>query len=453
MQVSPLPVLTAAGSAGQSTGLVLSFLNGLSGFGSRSSVAGCFAFSSVGDGGQEQQLDQQRRDAEERKAELAAAAPPGPAETMFQAERRMDPSSRAWRRQQLNAHAPEQKTSHGGRAFQQALADAGSPRCAEARKPSNLTTDDAAKPDSIGQGDGRKGRSAKAAPPADAESARSNTSNSAGRPGAARSSEFSPSAVRPTAVEGRSPAATGAGRSATAVRAVTASTGLADQGGVEKALASQSAKPAGNARPAAAISAAHADARTPLKSARVATKPAANAAQAETADRQENVERVLRTIHSRLGRERSTVILLLDPPELGSVRLRMDLRKDTLSLRMDTQTQVAHRLLMQGLDSLRQGLESAGIHLERVEVRPPSPPPHGAGADLGQQADANDSEHDQSAETGTEHPDHKGTEAQSHEGTQPAAEAAEGKDHLCPSQGAAGGHRVPAAESLVNVLA
>ena len=448
MQVSPLPVLTAAGSAGQSTGLVLALLNGLSGFGSHSSVAGCFTFSSMGDKGQEQQLDQQRRDAEERRAGLAAAATPGPAEVTFQAERRMDPSSRAWRRQQLNAHAREQKTSHGGRAFRQALADAGSPRGAEARKASNPTTDDAAKPDPIAQGEGRKGHSAKAASPAEGESARSNPSNSTGRAGAARTSELTPPPVRPAALEVRSPAGTGAGRSATAARALTAGTSLSDQGGVEKGLASQSAKPASNARPAATVSPAYADARSPLKAVRVATKSAANAQQAETADRQENIERVLRTIHSRLGRERSTAILLLDPPELGSIRLRMDLRKDALSLRMDTQTQVAHRLLMQELNSLRQGLESAGIHLERVEVRPPSPPPDGTGADLGQQADADGSEHNQSAETGTEHPDHKGTEARSHEGTEAAAEAS-----MSPGQGAEGGHGVPAAESLVNVLA
>ena len=448
MQVSPLPVLTAAGSAGQSTGLVLALLNGLSGFGSHSSVAGCFTFSSMGDKGQEQQLDQQRRDAEERRAGLAAAATPGPAEVTFQAERRMDPSSRAWRRQQLNAHAREQKTSHGGRAFRQALADAGSPRGAEARKASNPTTDDAAKPDPIAQGEGRKGHSAKAASPAEGESARSNPSNSTGRAGAARTSELTPPPVRPAALEVRSPAGTGAGRSATAARALTAGTSLSDQGGVEKVLASQSGKPAGNARPAATVSPAHTDARSPLKTVHVATKSAANAEQAETTDRQANIERVLRTIHSRLGRERSTAILLLDPPELGSIRLRMDLRKDALSLRMDTQTQVAHRLLMQELNSLRQGLESAGIHLERVEVRPPSPPSDGAGADLGQPADPDGSEHNQSAETGTEHPDHKGTEARSHEGTEAAAEAS-----MSPGQGAAGGHGVPAAESLVNVLA
>ncbi|HUU95040.1 MAG TPA: flagellar hook-length control protein FliK [Phycisphaerae bacterium] len=448
MQVSPLPVLMAAGSAGQSTGLVLSLLNGLSGFGSHSSVAGCFTFSSVGDGGPEQQLDQQRRDAEERRAGLAAAATPEPAEVTFQAERRMDPSSRAWRRQQLNAHAPEQKTSHGGRVFRQALADAGSPRGGEARKPAAATTNDATRPDPVTQGDGRKGRSTKAAPPAEGESGKSSPSSSTGRLGAARSGESSPPTVRPIVAEGRPPAGARAGRSATAVRPVIASAGVGDRSGVEKALASHSGKPAGNARPAAAISPAHGDARTPLKSTSVATKSAANAQRAETADRQENVERVLRTIHSRLGRQRSTAILLLDPPELGRVRLHMDLRNDALSLRMDTQTQVAHRLLMRELDSLRQGLESAGIHLERVEVRPPSPPPEGAGADLGQQADANDSEHDQSAETGTEHPDHKGTEARSHEGTEAAAEAS-----MSPGQGAAGGHGVPAAESLVNVLA
>jgi hypothetical protein len=448
MQVSPLPVLTATGSAGQSTGLVLSLLNGFSGCGSDSSAAGCFTISSVAEGGQEQQLDQQRRDAEERRAGLAAAATPGPAEVTFQAERRMDSSSRAWRRQQLTAEAREQMTRHGGGAFRQALADAGSPGGTDAPRPSNLTTEDAAKPDPATPGEAQKGGSAKGGSAAEGESPRSSPSSSAGRTEAGRTGEVTPPPARPATLEGRSPVGTGTGRSATAARALGASTSFGEQDGVGKVLTSQSGKPAGTVRPAATVSAAHTDARSPLRTARGTTKPVANGGQAETADRQENIERVLRTIHSRLGRERSIAVLQLDPPELGSVRLRMDLRNDALSLRVDTQTQVAHRLLMKELDSLRQGLESAGIHLERVDVRPPSLPPDGAGADLGQSADPDGSEHNQSAETGTEHPDQNGTEARSQEGMEAATEAS-----MSPGQGAAGGHGVPAAESLVNVLA
>jgi flagellar hook-length control protein FliK len=215
-----------------------------------------------------------------------------------------------------------------------------------------------------------------------------------------------------------------------------------------KIAASQSAKAASVVKSAAGDSPAHGTAHSPSRAARAAAKPTANAIQAETADREANVERILRTISSRIGKQRSIATLLLDPPELGNVRLHMDLRKDALTLRMDTQTHVAHRLLTQELDSLRHGLESAGIHLERVEVRPPSPPPEGVGGEAEQQADGGEHWQDESAEPGAEHPDGQGTEAHGRQGTE-----AEWGSITSAGHGATGGQEGPAAESLVNVLA
>lgn len=119
---------------------------------------------------------------------------------------------------------------------------------------------------------------------------------------------------------------------------------------------------------------AAADARTsPLRTVSARPRPA-TAESAQTAEARANVERVLRVIRSHAGAGRSSTTIRLDPPELGTLRLRMELEKDALSLRVETQTVVAHRLLSDELDSLRRGLEAVGLHLERVEIRPPSPP-------------------------------------------------------------------------------
>jgi hypothetical protein len=98
-----------------------------------------------------------------------------------------------------------------------------------------------------------------------------------------------------------------------------------------------------------------------------ALKPAA----AESAEREARIERIVRLIRGEIGRERSRATLRLDPPELGTIRMHMDLQKDRLLLRVDTQSDVAHRLLTEDVEALRAALAQSGIHLEKVEIRPP----------------------------------------------------------------------------------
>ncbi|MFO0839158.1 MAG: flagellar hook-length control protein FliK [Phycisphaerae bacterium] len=65
----------------------------------------------------------------------------------------------------------------------------------------------------------------------------------------------------------------------------------------------------------------------------------------------------------------STTTMRLDPPELGMLRLRMELRDETLRLDVDAQSRAAQRLLSEHIDALRDGLAAAGIHLQQVEIR------------------------------------------------------------------------------------
>jgi len=88
-----------------------------------------------------------------------------------------------------------------------------------------------------------------------------------------------------------------------------------------------------------------------------------------------NVERVLRVVLSRVGKERSVATLGLAPPELGKLRIRMEMHAERLALRIDAETEAARRLLAEQLDALRRGLEATGVQLERVEVRALEPPP------------------------------------------------------------------------------
>lgn len=97
-------------------------------------------------------------------------------------------------------------------------------------------------------------------------------------------------------------------------------------------------------------------------SARAATPP-------EATGRNESLtEQLVRVARSRLNEKHTIATLRLDPPALGSVRMHMDLREDRLLLRIEPQSELAHRLLSEQTDALRGALEAAGIRLLRVEV-------------------------------------------------------------------------------------
>jgi len=158
---------------------------------------------------------------------------------------------------------------------------------------------------------------------------------------------------------------------------------------------------------------------------------------ADTGKADANIERILRFVRTQLGPDRTRATLRLDPPELGNVRLRMDLHKDVLLLRIDTQTPLAHRLLSEQIESLRDRLEAAGIQLERVEIRPPTAT-EAPSPDMPPEPDARQAGRDGSADADAEHPPDQGTESM-------PVEPAERSAHETIPE--------PVTESLVNILA
>lgn len=181
-----------------------------------------------------------------------------------------------------------------------------------------------------------------------------------------------------------------------------------------------------------------ADTRTRISKAAPTLSRSSRAEAPQPGKSDTNVERVLRVLRGRIGREHARVTLRLDPPELGTVRLQMDLRKDVLSLRIDTQTTMAHRLLSEQLESLRQGLHAAGIELERVEIRPPAATAEADTSDPPRQFADRPTDQDRSTDPDAEHPPRYGMDSS-------LAESAEGAAGEATPE--------PATESLVNILA
>jgi len=88
-------------------------------------------------------------------------------------------------------------------------------------------------------------------------------------------------------------------------------------------------------------------------------------ASVEKADGAEALARLLNA-SSVPGRHQAT--LRLDPPELGQVNIRIDLKHEGLSLQVQAQSRDVARLLESRLTDLRDALATHGIRIERTDV-------------------------------------------------------------------------------------
>lgn len=80
-----------------------------------------------------------------------------------------------------------------------------------------------------------------------------------------------------------------------------------------------------------------------------------------------------RVLRSRMGARHSNLMIQLDPPELGRVRVDVRMQDEAMTLRFEAQTQAGHDALQGRLRELTGALEQQGVRLDRVEVeyRPP----------------------------------------------------------------------------------
>ena len=104
----------------------------------------------------------------------------------------------------------------------------------------------------------------------------------------------------------------------------------------------------------------------------------AQLAEAHTARSEENAAlnnaRLARGLASAVNQKGGAVTLRLTPPEMGTVRIQMQLTGTTLAASFHAETASAHALLSQQLGQLRTSLESQGLHVERLSVQPMSQP-------------------------------------------------------------------------------
>ena len=83
-----------------------------------------------------------------------------------------------------------------------------------------------------------------------------------------------------------------------------------------------------------------------------------------------NTARLTRGLQSALQQPGGTVTLRLTPPELGTVRIQLQLSSGSVSASFHAEGASARSMLTQQLSQLRTALESQGLNVERLNVQP-----------------------------------------------------------------------------------
>jgi len=110
------------------------------------------------------------------------------------------------------------------------------------------------------------------------------------------------------------------------------------------------------------------DKRSPPGPAPASPGDSPTAPGAEQAERVRFVQRVARAFEAAADRG-GTLRLRLHPPELGSLRLELSLRRGAMTARLETETEAARAMLLDNLPALRQRLAEHQIRVERFEVQ------------------------------------------------------------------------------------
>ncbi|MBN2445926.1 MAG: flagellar hook-length control protein FliK [Phycisphaerae bacterium] len=379
-------------------------------------------------------------------APLAASNAAINADSIVRSELSMDPGSRACQRQENRAAGRADGAAHAAE-FRQALTEAtqsetdtarASVKPAAAAPTTGSSSQDAAQTDTA---------------PAAAES------EADGRPNAARGTVAQNTSATPPTTTAATPAAENAAKATVSVpQALTSTDALASltriptaAPAVSEISAAANATTGSTTNSSSSTGAAKTSGDTQAVSGiRAATRSAERAASTtktsstDTASRKDETttERIVRFVRMHIGKENSRATMRLDPPALGKIRVDVQQQQNVVTLRIDTQNDVAHRLLSNDLDELRHSLEAAGIRVERLEVRPPEAADARTEFGLPHQTDPGQDGQNGSAQSSAEH-SNEGRE--SHQtASYLDAETADLDDRL---------PNVTTTESLVNCLA
>jgi len=315
-----------------------------------------------------EQADERAARRRERHEEFAAelAAQPSAADRLRTAEQRVEPGSHAYR-QQVRESQQRDGRRPDGPSFRRELSHAERQGQPDRTTATPRSTSNASRPADSGDG----GKSTPTLRSADANAASVAQPRALPAGGAATHAPAATSNASAHQFSGANPAAAklaAQAQSSQRTASVTNSTSSHAAAAARASAATNAARSPGATTTAPVVSTAGTRAATP------AAMRTSSASAPEPGRNDANIERILRFIHSRIDRAHTSATLRLDPPNLGTIRIYMDLRESELSLRLDPQTELAHRLLSEGVESLRQGLSAAGIQLDRLDIRPPPPP-------------------------------------------------------------------------------
>ncbi|WP_145447279.1 flagellar hook-length control protein FliK [Mucisphaera calidilacus] len=83
-----------------------------------------------------------------------------------------------------------------------------------------------------------------------------------------------------------------------------------------------------------------------------------------------NTARLNRGLRSAVQQKGGVVTLRLTPPELGTVRIQMQLTGTRVNATLHAETSAGHQALSSDLARLRTGLEAQGLSVDRLSVQP-----------------------------------------------------------------------------------
>ncbi|MEI8196376.1 MAG: flagellar hook-length control protein FliK, partial [Phycisphaerae bacterium] len=186
-------------------------------------------------------------------------------------------------------------------------------------------------------------------------------------------------------------ASNGNGLSSNAATTADAASGLATgiappaPGLLENASAAGASEPAA---PAKAVTTGPAQAAVGAPSVLTATTPTSPAAPGGTTgaeiaraaqdpppvDRQQLLDQVMAGLRTKIDARNGQAEIRLDPPNLGTLRVRIQMDNGTVSAQFFSDHSVVRGLLSENMDKLRSVLQSQGIAVDRLAVPPPTHP-------------------------------------------------------------------------------
>jgi flagellar hook-length control protein FliK len=120
--------------------------------------------------------------------------------------------------------------------------------------------------------------------------------------------------------------------------------------------------------PAAVAAASEAEGVPGVRSAQAAEGAPTLRQEAVRVNQAEIIERIVRLTKAGVNKGRQEVRLVLNPPELGGMKVHLKIEHGTLDATIRTDTANAHQLVSANLAELRNGLIEAGLDVGFIEV-------------------------------------------------------------------------------------